>query len=195
MIKFLSLIAVAIAIFTCGCHRVYRPAVNPNKSDLTVEQSALLQKSKLRVPCRVEVHCPDVLTGTGSTFWRNETFYYPLQEIIRNSFTSAAGKLFESPRNEIIDAFTIYVTVPESQLRVSGDDAHYTLQVIVIFKEPGEKKIDAFEITKSLDGVCENRREVPPVVYDLARDVAFQAMRKLATNPKVLKTVKRLEDR
>jgi hypothetical protein len=187
--------AAVYVVSFCGCNSVYMPSVDPNKSDLTAEQTAALSKTKFKVPCRVEVHCPDSLTGNGPNVFSEDTYHYPLQEILRNSFSSASGKIFESPRNEVIDAFTVYVTVPESQLVVSGGVAQYTLDVIVVLKEPGEKKIDAFELKKTIELPHENKKEVPASIYKAAQEVAFESAKKLSENPKVMKTVKRFEDR
>ena len=183
------------AISFCGCSSVYMPAIDPNKSDLTAEQTAALSKTKFKVPCRVEVHCPDSLTGSGPNTFSEDTYNYPLQEILRNGFNSAAGKIFESPRSEVIDAFTIYVTVPESELVVSGAVAQYTLEVVVVLKEPGEKKVDAFELKKTVELPHENKKEIPAAIYKAVQEVACESAKKFSENPKVMKTVKRFEDR
>jgi hypothetical protein len=143
----------------------------------------------------VEVHCPDSMVGSGPNTFTEDTYHYPLQEILRNGFNSAAGKIFESPRSEVIDAFTVYVTVPESQLMISGGVAQYTLDVIVVLKEPGEKKIDAFELKKTVELPHENKKEIPDAIYKAVQEVAFESAKKLSANPKVMKTVKRFEDR
>jgi len=187
--------AAVSAVSFCGCSSIYMPAVDPNKSDLTAEQTAALSKTKFKVPCRVEVHCPDSMVGSGPNTFTEDTYHYPLQEILRNGFGSAAGKIFESPRSEVIDAFTVYITVPESQLVVSGGVAQYTLDVIVVLKEPGEKKIDAFELKKTVELPHENKKEVPAAIYKAVQEVAFESAKKLSANPKVMKTVKRFEDR
>jgi hypothetical protein len=187
--------AVALLLTVSGCSHIYMPSIDPNKSDMSPEQSVILTKNKLKVPCRVEVHCPDNLTGSESRFFGDSTYHYPMQEILRNSFTSAINKTFESPRNEVIDSFTVYVSVPESSLVVDGETARYSLNVIVLFKEPGEKKIEAFELKKTLEMPFENKKEVAPVIYRVAQEVAFEAAKKLSTAPKVLKTIKRFEER
>ena len=195
MNRWFLLMAAVSAVSFCGCSSIYMPAVDPNKSDLTAEQTAALSKTKFKVPCRVEVHCPDSMVGSGPNTFTEDTYHYPLQEILRNGFGSAAGKIFESPRSEVIDAFTVYVTVPESQLVVSGGVAQYTLDVIVVLKEPGEKKIDAFELKKTVELPHENKKEVPAAIYKAVQEVAFESAKKLSANPKVMKTVKRFEDR
>jgi hypothetical protein len=188
-------VTVAGLMFGAGCSHVYMPSVDPNKSDMSPEQTTILTKTKLKVPCRVEVHCPDNLTGSDPGFFSDDSFHYPLQEIIRNSFNSATQKTFEAPRSEVIDAFTVNVTVPESSLEVDGETARYSLHVVVLFKEPGEKKIEAFELKKQLEMPFENKKEVAPVIYRMCQEIAFEATKKLSESPKVKKTIKRFEER
>ncbi len=195
MNRWVLLLGVVFAVAFCGCSSTHMIA-DPNKSEMTGELSDLLKKSKFKVPCRVEVHCPENITAVDSKFFGEDTYNYQLQSILKSSFESAANIAFESPRSEVIDAFTLYVTVPESQLNVSGGSATYNLHVVVVLKDPSEKKVDGFEITwtpkakPALEGMSP-----PDTVYKAAREIAFDSVKKLSESPKVRKTAKRLEDR
>jgi hypothetical protein len=190
------LVGGLVVLGMVGCTSVVMPAANPNKSDLTKKQAAELSKRKLHVPCRVEVHCADSLVGNTTSMWTDyDKYYYPLQDILTNSFQSAAYIAFDQPGGEIIDAFTIYVTVPESRLNVSNGKAGYNIQIIVRFLEPGEKKITALSFKKHYEAPFVNEEEVPPVIYEAARDLAFRTMKKFLSSPKVIRTVKRFEDK
>lgn len=195
MNRLVLLLGVSVVAVLCGCSSTYTIA-DPNKSEMTGELSDLLKKSKFKVPCRVEVHCPESVTTTDSKFFGEDTYNYQLQSILKSSFESAANIAFEAPRSEVIDAFTLYVTVPESQLKVDGGDITYNLHVIVVLKDPSEKKVDAFEInwtpkTKPpLEGMSAS-----DTLYKAAREIAFDSVKKLAESPKVRKIAKRLEDR
>jgi hypothetical protein len=189
---------VIAALMFAGCRTNHMPPANPNKSDLTAEQKGKLSARKMHVPCRIEVHCPASLVGDRSSIFScfdHHFHYYPLQDILRNSFQSAAYSVFDQPGSEVIDAFTIYITVPESRLNVSGDEAEYFVNIIVTLNEPGEKKITAWSLSKRSEAPFFNENEVPPVIYEVCRDIAYETMMKLIKNPKVLRTVKRFEDR
>ena len=179
-----------------GCTSVVMPPADPNKSDLTEKQVAELSRKKLHVPCRVEIHCADSLVGNSTSVWNKyDRYYYPLQDILTNSFQSAAYVAFDQPGGEIIDAFTIYVTVPESRLRIGNEEAEYNVQLIVRFLEPGEKKVMALGLKEHYEAPFMNEEEVPPVVYSGARDLAYRTMKKLLNSPKVIRTVRRFEDK
>ena len=194
--KMMYLVFGLTIVAMVGCTSVVMPPADPNKSDLTKKQAAELSRRKLHVPCRVEVHCADSLVGNSTSVWNDyDRYYYPLQDILSNSFKNAAYTAFDQPGGEIIDAFTIYVTVPESRLKVSNGEAEYNVQVIVRFLEPGEKKVTALGLKEHYEASFINEEEVPPVVYDAARDLAYRTMKKLLSSPKVIRTVKRFEDR
>lgn len=187
-----------LLILAAGCRTNHMLEADPNKSDILPEQARNLSKKRLHVPCRVEVHCPDSLVGEKSGFssiFSSHYFYYPLQEILKSSFKSAAFSVFDQPGGEIIDAFNLYVTVPESNLNISSESAEYLLQVIVSFNEPGEKKITAWSIHKHLELPYQDQEKVPDAIYQATREVAFEVMKKLTENPKVLRTVRRFEDK
>ena len=196
-IKFICLLITVIALSACRTNHM--PVANPNASDLTAQQRAKLSAKKLHVPCRVEVHCPNSLVGDSSTFFvslfNHHFYYYPIQDILTNSFNNAIYAVFDQPKGEIIDAFNLYITVPESRLNVSSGDAEYDLHLIIKFSEPGEKKITAFGVRVSLEKPMGTDNEVPPVIYEAAQQAAFKTLSQLVKNPKVLRTISRFEDR
>ncbi len=189
-------IAVLSTVFGlfAGCSTTHTPPADPNMTDMTKEQAAQLSQKKFHVPCRVEIHCPDSLSGDSDAFF-DHYYQYPLQEILSNGFKSAIYCSFDQPGSEIVDAFNVYVTVPESRLLYTGGEAEYYLQIIVRFNEPGEKKITAFTLEKSFQGPVVNKNAIPDVVYEGAKNLAFMTIEKIIKDPKVLKTVKRFEDK
>ncbi|OGV50335.1 MAG: hypothetical protein A2017_15315 [Lentisphaerae bacterium GWF2_44_16] len=194
MNKYFGIIILA-ALFITGCNSTFMPPADPNMSDLTKEQIQEISKRKIHVPCRVEVHCPESLVGQrNSTFFTNY-YYYPLNSILTNSFRSAAYQVFDPAGGEVIDAFTMHITVPESNLDVAWGKANYHLHVILKFNEPGEKKITALSIQKHIQVPFPNDNVVPEAVYSACRDAAYEAMKELLKNPKLWATIKRFEDR
>ena len=91
--------------------------------------------------------------------------------------------------------FNLYVTVPESYLNISSDKAEYLLHVIVTFNEPGEKKITAWSVHKHLALPYTGNKTVPDAIYQATKEVAYEVLKKLTENPKVLRTVRRFEDK
>ncbi len=191
---FISAIAV-ITGFTTGCGTTFMPPAEPSKSDMTATQSRTLSSRKIHVPCRVEVHCADSLVGLRDSFFFTDSYRYPLQDILTNSFRSAAFKVFDTPGGEVIDAFTLHVTVPESNLDIAWGKANYLINVIVRFNEPGEKKVVAKSFQKHVQLPLNGNNHVPDSVYSACRDVAYEALKDIVRSPKVQRTVKRFEDR
>ena len=107
--KFLLIIlSLLLGIFISGCRTNHMLKADPNLSDISAVQIKKLNKKRLHVPCRVEVHCPDSLVGSRggfSSIFHSQYYYYPLQEILKSSFKSAAFAVFDQPGGEIIDAF------------------------------------------------------------------------------------------
>ena len=179
-----------------ACSSTHTPPCDPNQADLTKTQIGQLSQRKLHVPCRVEVHCVDAIKGDSTAFWKDHYYTYPLQEILTSSFKSAIYSAFDQPGSEVVDAFTVYVQVPESRFAYTGSgDSEYKLQIIVRFDEPGEKKITAFSLDQSFEGTITNYNAVPPVIYDASRTLAYRAIETIVKNPKVIKTVKRFEEK
>lgn len=189
-------IILGVFLFSVGCAtNKHLPTADPNASDLTKEQRQQLAKTKFHVPCRISVHCMDSLVGYENNFFTSDhAYYYPLQTILKNSFKNAVYCVFDQPGAEVIDAFNIYITVPKSLLTVDGDDAEYIMSIIVTLNEPGEKKVSAWSFTKHKELPITNREKVPQVVYDVARDLAFETMLEIINNPKVKRTVNRFAD-
>lgn len=189
------LIFTAVLLLAAGCNSTFMPPADPNMSDMTQSQIQEISKRKIHVPCRVEVHCDDSLVGQRDSFFYTNYYYYPLKAILTNSFRSAAYQVFDQAGGEVIDAFTIHVSVPESNLDVAWGKANYTLQIIVRFDEPGEKKITAFSVTKSAQVPFKDENKVPEAVYNTCRDAAFEAVQQMLKSPKLWATIKRFEDR
>ena len=186
---------MGMGIILAGCNATYMPPADPNMSDLTPQQVQEIGKRKIHVPCAVEVHCDNSLSGQRDSAFFTDYYYYPLQSILSNSFRHAAYQVFEPAKGEVIDSFTAYVTVQESTLDVAWGKANYQLQIVVRFDEPGEKKIMAVSISKSVQLPLVDNDKVPDAIYVACRDAAFEAMQKLLANPKLWKTVKRFEDK
>lgn len=194
--KFVGIIGVAVAVAALqGCNAVYMPPADPGDSDLTKEQAMKIAKRKIHVPCRVEVHCSDSLVGYRDSLFFTDSYYYPLKAILSNSFTNAAYQVFDAPGGEILDAFTVHVTVPESNLDIAWGDANYVLQVIVRLDEPGEKRITAFSVQENIKMPVNDGSKVQEPVYIACRNAAFSAMEKILKSPKLWRTVKRFEER
>ncbi|MDD3118853.1 MAG: hypothetical protein PHQ27_06725 [Victivallales bacterium] len=193
--QWLAVMALGIVWGFSGCNSTYMPPADPNMSDLTQEQAQEIGKRKIHVPCSVEVHCANSLSGQRDSAFFTDHYYYPLRAILVNSFRNAAYQTFEPAKGEVIDSFTIYVSVQESNLDVAWGNANYQLQLIVRFNEPGEKKIMATSISKSIQLPLVSSDKVPDAIYVACRDAAFEAMQRILDNPKLWKTVKRFEDR
>lgn len=187
--------AAAVCLAAAGCNATYMPAADPNRSDLVPAQAQQINAKKIHVPCRIEVHCADSMVGQRDSFFYTDYYHYPLQQILTNSFKNAAYQVFDPPGGEVIDAFNLYVTVPESNLDVAWGKANYILHVIVRFDEPGEKKVIATSIAKHVQLPFPNHNQVPDAVYQACRDAAFEAMQRIIKDPKVHKTVRRFESR
>ncbi len=191
----LTVFTLIIVSVVTGCNSTYMPIADPNRSDLRPAQARELSRRKIHVPLRVEVHCSNSMVGQQDSTFSTDYFYYPLQDILTNSFESAAYKVFDPPGGEVIDAFTLHVTVPESTLDVSWGSADYRLQIIVRFNEPGDKKIMALSTRKYKRLPFPDKSKVPDAVYFACRDAAFDIIKKILANPKTWRTVKRFEDR
>lgn len=192
----LFLLALGAGVLLTGCNATYMPAADPNMSDLTPAQAQEVGKRKIHVPCAIEIHCSsDSLSGQRDSFFYTDYYHYPLKAILTNSFQHAAYQVFEPAKGEVIDSFTIHVTVQESNLDVAWGKANYQLQIIVRFDEPGEKKILATSISKSMQVPLTDSNKVPDAIYMACRDAAFEAMQKIVASPKLWKTVKRFEDK
>ena len=190
-----TLASAVLVLFAGGCCTKFVPAMELNKTGLTPQQQKVLKSRKMHVPCRVEVKCASVVNSIDDGCFSDEVYTYPLRSILESSFRSGGHTLFEPAGAEIIDAFTLYVTVHESSLELDGDDTNYTLQLVARFDEPGEKKIKALYVTKHVQIPFEGGNKIPDAVYEACREAAYDIMERLSRDPKVRKTVARFEER
>ncbi len=196
MNKFLTgVLSLGSAIIFFGCNATYMPPADPGMSDLTSQQAQELSKRKIHVPCTVEVHCDNNISGQRDSAFFTDTHYYPLRAILNNSFRSAAYQIFDPAKGEVIDSFTIHVTVQESNLDIAWGKANYQLQLIMRFDEPGEKKILATSVTQKVQVPMTDPNKVPEAVYIACRNAAFESMQKILSSPKLWRTIKRFEDK
>lgn len=189
------MLVIAAAIFTGGCGGKYVPAMDIDKTGLTADQKKTLKARKMHVPCRVEVQCASVLKCIDDGAFSDDSYSYPLRSILEASFRNGAHTLFEPAGAEIIDAFTLYITVHESSLDIDGDDTNYTLQLMVRFDEPGEKKIRSLAVRKQVQIPFNGGNRIPDAVYVACREAAYDVLERLSRDPKVRKTVARFEER
>jgi hypothetical protein len=189
------LMAALSTVFTSGCSSRFVPAMELNKTGLTKQQQAKLKSRKMHVPCRVEVKCANVVKCIDDGIFSDEIYTYPLRSILESSFRNGTHTLFEPAGAEIIDAFTLYITVHESSLELDDDDTNYTLQLIARFDEPGEKKIKALAVRKHVQVPFKGGNNIPDAVYKACREAAYDVLERLSRDPKVRKTVARFEDR
>ena len=59
----------------------------------------------------------------------------------------------------------------------------------------GEKKVTAWSFQKHVKLPFPNDNEIPEAIYTCVRNLAYETLMKMVKNPKVLRTVKRFEDR
>ncbi len=185
---FLRTAAVCTAVFAItGCGSTYYLKHNTASTEFSSQQKATLTSKKFAVPCRVEIICPDDLTGTNGS----SVCHYPLKKILADVFSNATYAVFEQPAGEVIDAFTVKVEVFKSELDM--DEETYSLHLLVTLEEPGEKKILTLRADKMMHGECESETMVPDLVYSAAKELAVDVMKDFRNNPKVLRTVSRFE--
>jgi len=192
-----GILAVTVAMLIgAGCSSVYHMSNAGGGTELSPQQKSALQAKKNSVPCRVEVICPSDMTGNYESTFSNSTCHYPLENILEQCFSNAVYCAFEQPAGEVLDAFTLKVEVYKSELHMDSSEATYNLSVNVIFEEPGEKKVTSFSLDKSITApVSAGPKTVPPAIYDAVKAIAVDAIAKLKGDPKVVKTVKRFEQK
>ncbi len=186
-------VAIIATLFLSGCGSTLYMRHNESLAELSSAQKSALLAKKNNVPCRVEIICPDDMCGKYSTTFSSNVVHYPLKQILRDSFNSAVYCAFEQPGGEILDSFTLKVDVFKSQLDMDSSDAAYTLYLMVTLDEPGEKKVVTIRADKTLDGPVKHQKEVPTVIYDVAKDLAIDVIKQLKQDPKVIKTISRFE--
>jgi hypothetical protein len=121
--------------------------------------------------------------------------HYPLKQILSGCFGNALYSSFDQPSGEVIDSFTLFVDAHASLLAMSGSKAIYDLKLHITLAEPGEKKVVTLDMNKFVSGPVTSDDDVPDAVYDAVRGLAIDTMSSLKSNPKVLKTVKRFEQK
>ena len=180
-----------ITISGCGSTMFLRH--NEGLAQLASSQKSALLANKNNVPCRLEIICPDDMTGRYSTLFSSKVVHYPLKQILRDSFNSAVYCAFEQPGGEVLDSFTLKVDVFKSQLDMDSSSASYSLYLMVTLDEPGEKKVLTVRADKTLNGPIKDEMDVPSVVYATAKELAIDVIKQLKEDPKVIKTISRFE--
>lgn len=184
------LFTLSLLISGTGCGSTFYLKHIPQGAEFSPSQKGVLAANKSNVPCRVEVICPDDMTGDLGYFSRA---HYPLKQILKDTFSNAVYAAFNQPGGEVIDAFTLRVDVFKSEL-----DMHsgvYTLHLLVTLQEPGEKKILTLHQEKTVHGEVKSDFDVPDIIYIAAKELAIESVKELKTNPKVIKTVSRFEEK
>lgn len=186
----------AVAFLLAGCNSAYNLMMDPVQTDFSQTQAERLGARHFRIPCRVNIQCPETMIGIRDSLFFTDTYHYPLEMILDYTFKSIAFQVFDAPGNEVVDAFTLTVTVPESILDVSWGEGNYSLTAIIRFDDPREKRLTGFSITKQVTvPMPEDESEVPACIYTACKEVAFEAMQTIIKDPRVLKTIRRYEER
>lgn len=184
------LFTLCILISGTGCGSTFYLKHSPQGAEFSSSQRGILAANKSNVPCRVEVICPDDMTGDLGYFSRA---HYPLKQILKDTFSNAVYAAFNQPGGEVIDAFTLRVDVFKSELDMHNEV--YTLHLLITLQEPGEKKILTLHQEKTVHGEVKSDNDVPDIVYIAAKDIAVDSVKELKANPKVIKTVSRFEEK
>ncbi len=196
MKTYLSILGASILLLAGGCNSVYNLKMNPEKTDFAQNQTMRLESRHFRIPCRIVVQCPETMIGIRDSLFFTDTYRYPLEMILDYTFKSIAFQVFDAPGNEVVDAFTMTVTVPESILDVAWGEGNYSLTAIVRFDDPREKRLIGFTVTKQvIVAMPEDKNRVPSCIYTACKEVAFDAMKTIVKDPRVLKTIRRYEER
>ncbi|HBC87718.1 MAG TPA: hypothetical protein DCZ94_12235 [Lentisphaeria bacterium] len=189
--KILSLfLLVSATVLMTGCGSTYYLKHTPQGAEFSAAQRGVLTANRSNVPCRVEVICPDDMVGELGHF---SLAHYPLKQILKDTFSNAVYASFNQPGGEVVDAFTLQVNVFKSELDMH--DETYTLVLLITLQEPGEKKVLTLQQEKTMHGEVKSDELVPDIVYDAAKELAIESVKELKTNPKVIKTVSRFEEK
>lgn len=182
--------ALSILLLSTGCGSIFYLKHSPEGAEFSAAQRGALVANKSNVPCRMEVICPDDMVGQLGRF---SLAHYPLKQILKDTFSNAVYAAFNQPGGEVIDAFTIRVEVFKSELDMREEV--YTLHLLVTLQEPGEKKILTLHQEKTVHGEVKSDHDVPDIVYIAAKELAVDSVKELKSNPKVIKTVSRFEEK
>lgn len=190
------ILAASALLLLTGCNSVYNLKMSPEKTDFQQNQTRRLESRHFRIPCRINIQCPETMVGIRDSLFFTDTYRYPLEMILDYTFKSIAFQVFDAPGNEVVDAFTLTVTVPESILDVAWGDGNYSLTAIIRFDDPREKRLIGFSMTRQITvPMPEEKDEVPACIYEACREIAFDAMKNIVKDPRVLKTIRRYEER
>ncbi|MFA6290628.1 MAG: hypothetical protein WC637_02540 [Victivallales bacterium] len=186
----LYLFTLSLLFFSTGCGSIFYLKHSPQGAEFSAAQKGVLAANKSNVPCRLEVICPDDMVGQLGRF---SLAHYPLKQILKDTFSNAVYAAFNQPGGEVIDAFTLRIEVYRSELDMR--EGLYTLHLLVTIQEPGEKKILTLHQEKTVHGEVKSDFDVPDIVYLAAKDIAVESVKELKSNPKVIKTISRFEEK
>ncbi len=187
---FIYLSALSLLVSLTGCGSIFYLKHSPQGAEFSATQKSALTASKSNVPCRLEVICPDDMVGQLGRF---SLAHYPLKQILKDTFSNAVYAAFNQPGGEVIDAFTLRVEVFKSELDMREEV--YTLHLLVTLQEPGEKKILTLHQEKTVHGEVKSDNDVPDIIYIAAKELAVDSVKELKSNPKVIKTISRFEEK
>ncbi len=189
-------LGTSILLLQLGCNSVYNLKMNPEQTDFQQNQIRQLEARHFRIPCRINIQCPETMVGIRDALFFTDTYRYPLDMILDYTFKSIAFQVFDAPGNEVVDSFTLTVTIPESILDVAWGEGNYSLTAIIRFDDPREKRLCGFSLSRQVTvPMPENKDEVPACIYTACREIAFDAMKMIVKDPRVLKTIRRYEER
>lgn len=189
-------LGTSILLLQLGCNSVYNLKMNPEQTDFQQNQIRQLEARHFRIPCRINIQCPETMVGIRDALFFTDTYRYPLDMILDYTFKSIAFQVFDAPGNEVVDSFTLTVTIPESILDVAWGEGNYSLTAIIRFDDPREKRLCGFSLSRQVTvPMPENKDEVPACIYTACRKIAFDAMKMIVKDPRVLKTIRRYEER
>lgn len=189
-------LGTSILLLQLGCNSVYNLKMSPEQTDFQQNQIRQLEARHFRIPCRINIQCPETMVGIRDALFFTDTYRYPLDMILDYTFKSIAFQVFDAPGNEVVDSFTLTVTIPESILDVAWGEGNYSLTAIIRFDDPREKRLCGFSLSRQVTvPMPENKDEVPACIYTACREIAFDAMKMIVKDPRVLKTIRRYEER
>ncbi len=187
---FFYLFSLTLLVSTTGCGSIFYLKHSPQGAEFSAAQKGALAANKSNVPCRLEVICPDDMVGQLGHF---SLAHYPLKQILKDTFSNAVYAAFNQPGGEVIDAFTLRVEVFKSELDMREEV--FTLHLLVTLQEPGEKKILTLHQEKTVHGEIKSDYDVPDIIYTASKDLAVESVKELKSNPKVIKTISRFEEK
>ena len=143
-------LGTSILLLQLGCNSVYNLKMNPEQTDFQQNQIRQLEARHFRIPCRINIQCPETMVGIRDALFFTDTYRYPLDMILDYTFKSIAFQVFDAPGNEVVDSFTLTVTIPESILDVAWGEGNYSLTAIIRFDDPREKRLCGFSLSRQV---------------------------------------------